>query len=191
MKIIGGIFKNKNFFMPAGIRPTQNVVRKAVFDMLGQDLTGQSFLELFAGSGAMGYEAFSRGAAPVIMIDHDPKCLRVLEKNREILAVDEAENGHECHILEEDAFAAIKQFARQGRTFDVVFLDPPYVKDLAKKALKTLEAYVILQPNSRLIIEHDAHEILPEGEGRIHLFRRKNYGGKVLSIYGLSLESSS
>ena len=62
MKIIGGKFKNRNFYMPATIRPTQNMLRKALFDIIGQDFEGLTFLDLFAGSGAMGLEALSRGA---------------------------------------------------------------------------------------------------------------------------------
>ena len=64
MKILGGNLKGRNFYMPAGIRPTQNVVRAAIFDLLGHDLSGVSLLELFAGSGAVGLEAISRGAPP-------------------------------------------------------------------------------------------------------------------------------
>jgi 16S rRNA (guanine966-N2)-methyltransferase len=187
MRIIGGKFKGRNFYMPLGVRPTQNVVRKSLFDSLGQDLSGSSFLELFAGSGAVGFEAFSRGAAPVILVEHDLKCVRVIGENREILGVDELENGHEFHVLHEDSFVAVKQFSRAGRIFDVVFLDPPYDQELAKKALKTLGAYVILHANSRLIIEHDKREILPEETGRIHLLKRKKYGSKILSIYALSV----
>ena len=68
MKIIGGKFKNRNFYMPATIRPTQNMLRKALFDIIGQDLEGLTFLDLFAGSGAMGLEALSRGGAMQLYI---------------------------------------------------------------------------------------------------------------------------
>ena len=85
MKITTGKLKNKILFTPKGmdVRPTQNLVRKAVFDILGQDFTGVSFLELFSGSGAVGLEAFSRGAREVTLVDHDPLCIKTMEKNLE------------------------------------------------------------------------------------------------------------
>jgi 16S rRNA G966 N2-methylase RsmD len=86
-------------------------------------------------------------------------------------------------ILQTDAFAAIKLFARQERKFDMIFIDPPYGRGLAKKALKTLEGYDILQPNCIVFIQCEKGEILPDQQGRIVLFRRKKYGSTRLSIY--------
>jgi len=72
MKIIGGIYKGRNFYMPAGIRPTQTIARKALFDILGQDMEGVTFVDLFAGSGAIGLEAISCGAEKVIFVEKRP-----------------------------------------------------------------------------------------------------------------------
>ena len=87
MKIIGGKHRGKNFYMPFGIRPTQSITRKALFDILGQDLEGVTMLDLFAGSGAVGLEAISRGAKKVILVEKDPKCADVINENIRILSI--------------------------------------------------------------------------------------------------------
>ena len=184
MKIIAGQFKGKNFYRPQDIRPTQNVGRKALFDILGGDLEGLSVLDLFAGSGAVGLEALSRGAEKVVFVEKDPKCFQVIEKNIELLSVQPNAKRHwPFELNQADAFAAIKSYAAEKRRFDVIFVDPPYARGLAKKALKTLEAYDILQPNCTLIIEHEKREILPAALGRIILFREKKYGTSVMGFY--------
>jgi 16S rRNA (guanine(966)-N(2))-methyltransferase RsmD len=184
VKIIGGQWKGRNFYMPQGIRPTQNIARKALFDILGQDMEGITLLDLFAGSGAIGLEAISRGAAKATMVENDPKCAAVIGENIKLLAPGpNAAGRYPYEVIQTDAFAMIKMFARQGKKFDIVFVDPPYGRELAKKALKTLGGYDILHPNCTVIIQHEKHEILPQQEGRFLLFRQKNYGTTFLSIY--------
>jgi len=189
MKIIGGKFKGRNFYMPAGIRPTQNIARKAIFDMLGQDLTGMSVLDLFAGSGAVGLEAVSRNAQRVALVEKDPKCVKVIEENfGELRRKDDPVTAGDHEVIMLDAFAAIKQLSRQGSKFDFVFIDPPFGRGLAKKSLKTLYAYDILQPNCVVVIEHDKREILPEVQGRFLAFRQKKHGNSLFSMYKISAE---
>lgn len=184
MKIIGGLYKGRNFYRPAGIRPTQDVTREALFDILGQDMEGVFFLDLFAGSGAVGMEALSRGAQKVLFVEKDSKCVAVIQENIGLLAMERGrESGVPYEILQADSFAAVKLLVRQNKQFDIVFIDPPYSRGLAKKALKTLEAYDILHPNSLVVVQHETKEILPEHEGRFLLFRQKTYGKSALSIY--------
>ena len=170
--------------MPEGIRPTQSIARKALFDILGQDLEGIVFLDLFSGSGAVGLEAVSRGADKATLVEKDPKCVDVITENIDLLSIKPNESGAlPYEIIQTDAFAAIKLFARQDKKFDIIFIDPPYGRGLAKKALKTLEGYDILQPNCTVVIQHEKSEILPEKQGRFLLFRQKKYGSTFLSIY--------
>lgn len=184
MKIIGGQFKGRNFYMPAGIRPTQDIIRKAVFDILGQDITGLDFLELFSGSGAMGLEAFSRNAEKVTFVEKDQACVDVLMKNLQLLGLENYESaGSRIRLIQNDSFMSIKRLAQNKEKFDIVFADPPYDRDLAKKTLKTLEAYDILQPNALVIIQHEKREILPEQEGRFFLIRERKYGSSKLTVY--------
>jgi len=172
--------------MPAGIRPTQNLARKALFDLLGQDMEGLSFLDLFAGSGSVGLEAISRGAKEVVFVEKDPKNAEIITQNVGLLRIDHQKVRVKIEVLTKDALASIKEFARQGRVFDIVFIDPPYGRGLAKKALKTLDAHVIVHPNSYLIFQHEQDEILPESLGRFLAFRRKSYGRTCFSLYHIN-----
>ncbi len=183
MKILGGKFKNRNFYMPLNVRPTQNIIRKAVFDILG-DIEGLDFLELFAGSGAVGLEALSRGARSVTLIEKEPLAQQVIRKNFSTLGLKPLDNpADRIELIEGDIFIHIKELLRRGRKFDLLFMDPPFERGLAKKALKTLEAYDILQPNCFIIVQTEKRETLPESEGRFLLVREKIYGSSRLALY--------
>ncbi len=183
MKILGGQLKGRNFYMPAEIPPTQNVVRKAVFDILG-DISGMDFLELFAGSGAVGFEGFSRGAKTVTLVEHDPHCVEVIQGNLKLLGIEySGSHSDPLMIIPADAFVSIKQLAKKNKKYDIVFLDPPFGSGLGKKALNALRAYDILHPNCFLLIQVEKNGILPKQEGRFHLVREKKYGASHLAVY--------
>ena len=180
MKILGGKLKGRNFYTHADIRPSQNIHRKTLFDILGQDLEGMSFLDIFAGSGSIGLEAISFGATRVGMIEKNEKVFNMLRENVLMLTSPE-----ECSIdlIHADAFPAIKNLASKGEKYQIVFLDPPYKLDLAKKALKTIGTHDILTANCQLVIQHERREILPKTQGRFNLYREKQFGDTVLSFY--------
>ena len=123
VRIIGGHWRRRILSFPdsEGLRPTPDRVRETVFNWLGQDLTGLSCLDLFAGSGAMGFEAASRGAAKVTMIDQSPKVVAALEANARSLDTD-----RRLQIVRGDAVKFAASLCASGSRFDVVFLDPPY-----------------------------------------------------------------
>ena len=184
MKILSGKLKGRNFFMPHGISPTSNVLRKAIFDIIGHDLEGMEVLELFAGSGAIGLEAFSLGAPSVVFVEKDPRCAKVIEENLRILGIPfSLGKGGGGQIIPADAFTTIRQLDRQGRKFSCVILDPPYEAELGKKALKELKVHDILHPVSWLIVEHNSRDILPEAFGRFVCVRQRQYGRSLLSIF--------
>ncbi len=184
MKILSGSLKGRNFFMPKGVRPTQDLVRKALFDILGQDLKGISLIDIFAGSGAIGIAAISRGAKEVIFVEKEPKFVQLIEENLSLLNIKNYDNPTMAYrVFSDDAFKAIKNLCRQNAKFDVVFLDPPYGRELAKKSLKTLGEHDILHRNCLIIVQHDKHEILPETAGRFFRIREKKYGSSALTLY--------
>ena len=192
MKIISGKLKGCNFFMPKDIRPTQNILRKALFDIFGQNLEGIEFLELYAGSGAVGFEALSCGAKKVTFVEKEEKPMRVIEANIQLLT--QKSRGQplgQCEMMSTDAFFAIKQLAQARRKFDMVFLDPPYGHDLAKKTLKTLMSYDILHPNCFITVQYHKHEALPELTGRFSLIRERKYGASYLAIFERSQDLPS
>jgi len=205
MRIISGKYKGRTIKMPKGIRPTQNKVRKALFDILGE-INGLSFLELFAGSGAVGFEALSQGAKEVVFVEKDRKCIEKIEENLSVLAFSRS------RVLALDALVAIKQLGESGEKLDIIFLDPPYYKrkvprhhasrssagdsgskvavmgeSLSKKTLQTLGAYDILAPNGFIVVQHFKKDNLPDRLGDLVLFKQARYGDTILSFYKKAL----
>ena len=135
VRIIGGAWKRTPLPVldALGLRPTPDRVRETVFNWINHQLPGEwdtaTVLDLFAGSGALGFEAASRGAASVTMIDNHGPAVRQLEANRDKLKADN------ITILRADALALARDMAARGQRFDVIFLDPPYQQELLAKAL--------------------------------------------------------
>jgi len=164
--------------MPAGIRPTQNVLRAAIFDLLGHDLSGLSFLELFAGSGAVGLEAVSRGADEVVMVEHNDLNAKTVRENGELLGIDW---GGRFSLIHADAFSSVKRLSEEQRQFDIVFLDPPYGRKLAKKTLKLLDRSDILHPQSLVLLQCEVSEKLEIPES-FKVLTQRRYGPSHLTL---------
>ena len=162
--------------MPKGIRPTQQKVRKALFDILG-DIEGLSMLELYAGSGAIGFEALSRGLKELALVEYNRDCFLAINKNIESLKL------KACSVYPMEADKAIARLAGEKRVFDLVFFDPPYYQGLAKKTLQTLAAYDIVAPQGLVVVQHFKKDDLPENLGVFSLFRTAKYGDTALSFY--------
>jgi 16S rRNA (guanine966-N2)-methyltransferase len=123
VRIIGGEWRRRVLRFPdsEALRPTPDRVRETLFNWLGQDLSGRSCLDLFAGSGALGFEAASRGADRVVLVEQAPKVLAALETNARLLNV-----GERLQIMRMDAVKCASSLCSGGARFDVIFLDPPY-----------------------------------------------------------------
>lgn len=180
MRIIGGQFKSRAISMPKGvdIRPTQDKVREALFNMLG-DINGKKVLELFAGSGAFGIEALSRGAEHVTFVDNNFKCAATIRANLESLGVDRLHYD----IIKANAISEPSKLAKDGNKFDIVFLDPPYYQELAKKCLISMDAYDILSPNSVVLVEHFKKDVIPQDFKTLTFEEARRYGDVTISIY--------
>jgi 16S rRNA (guanine(966)-N(2))-methyltransferase RsmD len=176
MRITTGRYKSRQIKTPVGIRPTQDKVRKALFDILG-DIEELSFLELFAGSGAVGFEAVSRGVKDLTLVEYDRDCLLAIKNNIGSLKL------KACAVYPLETEKAIKTLHREAKLFNIIFLDPPYYKDLAKKTLQTLSSYDILTQNGFIIVQHFKKDNLPDAVGDLTLFRQSRYGDTVLSFY--------
>lgn len=176
VRIIGGAWRSRQIEFPAveGLRPTPDRVRETLFNWLGQILDGKTCLDLFAGSGALGFEALSRGARQVIMVEQNHRVLQALKKNAERLGAERLE------LLPGDA---LKFASQDRRRFDVIFVDPPYDLDLVPKLLPDLPA--LLAPGGVVYVEDDrALEVLEGWEvwrsghaGKVHFYLlRRNHG---------------
>ena len=168
--------------MPRGvdIRPTPDRVREAIFNIIRERISGASVLDLFAGSGALGIEAVSRGAASLFAVDINRKCVSTIRKNIRSLSADA---GRRIDIRQADALKTIKKLSDSKIRFDLVFLDPPYYSEWVKKCLISLSNYDILKHSSLVICEHFKKDAVPE-EIRVFKTRaQKRYGDTVVSIY--------
>ena len=176
MRITTGKYHNRKLFYSKSIRPTQDKVRKAIFDILG-DVSGLTFLELFAGSGAVGFEALSRGVAELTMVECDRNSVLAIKKNIALL------KASSCNLYYIEAEKAVKLLAQNKKSFDIIFFDPPYHLGMAKKILQTLEGYDILAPNGLIIVQHSKAELLPEDTLKLNLIKEAKYGDTWLSIF--------
>jgi 16S rRNA (guanine966-N2)-methyltransferase len=155
LRVIGGKYRSRLLRVPQrpGLRPTPDRVRETLFNWLGQDLSGLSCLDLFAGSGALGFEAASRGAMRVVLVEKDRAVVAELERSRAALGAAQVE------IVNGDAAAYLagnheRLGARPAGRFDVVFLDPPFRQNALPGILGSLGSR--LQPGARVYVESEA-----------------------------------
>lgn len=177
IRIVGGQWKRTSIAVPqaAGLRPTPDRVRETVFNWLGQRLEGLRCLDPFAGSGALGLEAASRGAARVVMVEQNREAVAAIRRIVDSLGATQVQ------VVAGDAFATMRRLAAAGERFDVVFLDPPFGEDLLVPALELLPP--LLADGARVHVETGAAFDAPRGwrversdragQVRYHLMRRE------------------
>ena len=160
IRIIAGEYRGRRIRVPdrTGLRPTPDRVRETLFNWLGQSLEGLACLDLFAGSGALGFEAASRGAARVVMVEHDCVVFEGLKKTRDTIGAKQVE------LVLEDAFTYLK---RANQSFEVVFLDPPF----GQNALPAVFRQLKLGQGARVYVESE--EPYAAGEGWRELKRAR------------------
>lgn len=152
MRIVAGEWRGRKLAAPRGmaVRPTADRVREAIFSILGGRVAGADVLDLFAGTGALGLEALSRGAREAVFVESDPAAFAALRRNIAALGAGGAE------ALPLDFRRAIGRLARAGRRFDLVFLDPPYGKGLSAAAAGGLARAGLLAPGASVVVEEAA-----------------------------------
>lgn len=187
MRILAGRYKGRRLRMPAGIRPTQGKVRKALLDALGARVRGARCLDLFAGSGAVGLEMLSWGAAQVTVVERDPRCLRLIEQN---VATIGAAAG-DVRLIRGDALRVIPRLAATGRQFEVIFLDPPYSQGLVQSCLQILDEHVIVPLDFRLVAQAFWKEEFPNDFRHFQQEKVVRYGDTALAWYGPAVTAKS
>ena len=180
MRIITGKFKGKALRIPKSknVRPTRAMVREAIFSVLGDFVEGKEVLDLFSGSGALGFEALSNEAKSVIFVDKNKLSLKVIRENVLCLAP-----SRECIIIGRDVFSAFNILRKKKLRFDIVFADPPYSLGLAKKCLLNISNCDILHPFAIVVIEHYKKDELPKNTDTLKLWQLKKYGDTFVSFY--------
>ncbi len=178
MRVIAGTAKGRRLFTPKtdAIRPVLDQVKEAIFNILF-DVNGMKVLDLFAGTGAMGIEALSRGAQYAYFVDVLKGAVRLIGKNLESCHF--AEQGT---VLEMTAAKAIRILSEQKKEFDLIFVDPPYEKHFIKKTLGALATSPLLHENTLVISEHHPKETPPVMEG-LCLTDQRKYGQTTISFF--------
>ena len=181
MRIIAGIYRSLQLKgqPPQGTRPTSDKLRETLFNVLGPAVEGSVFLDGFAGIGAIGMEALSRGAREVFFVERARKACALIRENLVSLNVKEG-----TRVLEAPIEKALALFARDGTAFDIVFLDPPYDREtLYVESLAELGAGSLLSDGAMVIMEHSKRLELPENAGKLHRYRTLTQGDSTLSFY--------
>lgn len=180
MRIIAGRFGSRHIEAPRGTdtRPTLDQTRESLFNILQGFMSGAKVLDLFAGSGALGMEALSRGADFAVFCDKDREAVKVLRRNIITLDIEP-----ETRVLFEDCFDAINRLGRENERFDLIFLDPPYSVEGGTIMQKILE-HKLLAPQGLIIFERDAKTALMMPEG-LRVRRGKVYGRTALDFIEL------
>ena len=183
MKITSGKYKYRNIEVPKGIRPTTEKVREAVFSMIMQWLPDAEVLDLFAGSGAMGLEALSRGAARCTFVEMNRQNQRVLISN-----IANCGAGTEAVVLGRDFESALTEISgrKEKAVFDIVILDPPYEKtDYYVTAMMKLQEYGLVDERSVVICEHLYDNKLSDTYGKLVKFKEKKYGSIGVDLFSV------
>ena len=176
MRVVAGLYGGRRLVAPPGsaTRPTSDRVREALFSILGPDVEGARVLDLYAGSGALGIEALSRGAATAVFVDRSEPAVAAIKANLEAL-------GIEAAVRRMEARAALRPAPAGADPYDLVFLDPPYrhAAGLGRELSEALPA--VLAPGARVISESDRREPL---ELALALTDERSYGDTVIRIHG-------
>lgn len=180
MRIIAGAAKGRALKAVPGknTRPTTDKVKEAIFSMIGPYFDGGTALDLFAGTGGLGLEAWSRGAEKVIFVDKEGISVDIIRQNVKTAGAD-----RDVEIYRNDAERALKALAKRGIAFSLVFLDPPYRMTAMPEVMEELAEKGMLEPEASVVIEHDAAVQYPEELKGFRLKRSAKYGDTAVTIY--------
>lgn len=178
MRIIGGLARGRTLVAPPGMktRPTQDYVRESLFNIIRWDVQDAQVLDLFAGTGALSLEALSRGAAGAVLVDLDRAACAAIRKN-----IESVKPAGECRLMQSDYRAALEALAREGRRFDVVFLDPPYKMENTGEICAELYDKGLLAEAFLLVVEHRRGHA-PMLDARFEAFDQRNYGDTQITL---------
>ena len=187
MRITGGSARGRRLAAPGSgrdvIRPTCDRVREALFNLLGPRPAGSRVLDLFAGTGALGIEALSRGAVFALFVDRSLTAGRLIETNLRASLTRPAAAFARLDLAATTNLTPLRAGLDPDLPFDLVFLDPPYRQHLADRVLPLLEPAGLLNPGAVVIVEEHALAELPEQTGALTLTDRRRYGETGLWIF--------
>ena len=184
MRIISGRLKGKKLYSIQGvtIRPTADRLRESIFNILSSRVHKAVVLDLFAGTGALGIEALSRGAESAVFVDNDPGALSAIKRNVTSCSLDK-----HAHIIKWDIKKNLNCLKFTRGAFNLVFLDPPYNQNMVKHALFNLEHTRSLEKGARIVVEHSFLEPIPDDLFIFEISDQRRYGKTLVSFLSYML----
>ncbi|MBN2558010.1 MAG: 16S rRNA (guanine(966)-N(2))-methyltransferase RsmD [Clostridia bacterium] len=179
-RIISGTARGIILDAPAGLgtRPTSDMAKEALFNILREKYSGGNVLDLFAGTGSLGLEAVSRGAAYCVFVDNDTESIMKIKKN-----IKKCRMTDETMVLKMDAFKALDSKHVAGRKYSCIFIDPPYGKFSTGLIIEKIAVNDIIEKEGIIVTEHGVKDVPPEKTGGFVCFDRRTYGSVNFSIY--------
>ncbi|MDR0862067.1 MAG: 16S rRNA (guanine(966)-N(2))-methyltransferase RsmD [Oscillospiraceae bacterium] len=181
MRVISGALRGKKLREPTGmdVRPTTDMVKESIFNIIQFDIEGRRALDLFSGTGQIGIEALSRGAASVVFVDAAKDSIALTRENIKLAGVEDA-----ATVVQSDAMS----YLARGERFDLIFLDPPYDSPFLERSLEKIIEFDILKEHGIIICETRADRKTPEVSAPLVPMREYRYGKVKLALFGRSEE---
>ena len=175
MRVITGKARGKKLREPdgLGIRPTTDMVKESIFNIIQFDIEGRRVLDLFAGTGQLGIECLSRGAKDATFVDRDRDAVNLVKTNLKSC-------GMEARVVNDDSIS----FLSRGGSYDLIFIDPPYATDLIDQALKIIKSVDILSDGGIIICESARDKSMPDMQPPYYKKKEYNYGKVKITTYG-------
>ncbi len=172
MRVIAGSARGRRLLTREGVetRPTADRFKETLFAILQFDVPGSRFLDLFAGSGAIGVEALSRGAKSAVFVEKSPEAVSCIEANLRATGL-----YGQARLIQDDAANAVRQLGAAGAQFDLIFMDPPYEKGYEQKTLDEILLAGVLARGGRLVIESSVNTPLDPGGGELAIEKVREY----------------
>lgn len=185
MRIVAGSAKGRALSGPKAtskhIRPTADRVRETLFNVLGQWLEGQRVLDLYAGTGALGLEAVSRGATGAVLVDSDREAQALCRANTDALGF-----TAQVELLALPVARALDSLGKRGERFQLIFADPPYAARVVETVLEGLSAHKVLADGGTVVIEHDKREPAPEAHAGFTQVDQRRFGDTLVSLFRIA-----
>ncbi len=177
MRIITGKFKGRKLYTPKDrhVRPTSDRVKEAIFSMLGDTITDNRVLDLFAGTGSLGLESLSRGASHCVFVDNNRDSIQLIKDNINHLGA-----SKESTVISGDYRIALNQVKDP---FDLIFIDPPYHVEEIEDILLTIDKKGLLEEDGAIVVERDHRHTLPDEVGSFRTTKSKKYGTTHITFY--------
>lgn len=180
MRIVAGTHRGRPLVGPKGpgLRPTADRVRESLFNLLGQFFEGGEVLDLYAGTGALAFEALSRGMTRAVLVDPGAEAARLITENARALGLEGS-----IELLRMPVARAVPRLAAEGRRFGLVFADPPYAEEVAAEVAEAVGEGRLLADGGTLVVEHGRREVPPDRVAGLQRVDSRRFGDTVVTVY--------